>query len=90
MGTHHITRNLQTILWYLSKEVIAVEDNGEVRAGDVTQLFCFWAKLMMIGDASPDICRYPSQSSILARHDERWETLSTTRTIEPPVVELLD
>jgi hypothetical protein len=78
-------------LWYLSKEIIATEDNGqEVRAGDVIQLFSFWSKLMVIGDASPDICRYPSQSSILGTHGEGWQTLTTTMTRDPPIVELLD
>jgi hypothetical protein len=83
----------QTILWYLSKEVVAAEDHGDdVRAGDLAQVFSFWVKLMVIGDASPDICRYPSQTSILARNgrNEGWQTLSTTRTVEPPIVELLD
>jgi len=75
--------------------VIAQDDGGgehghEVRAGEVTQLFCFWAKLMNIGDASPDICRYPSQSSILGQHNDGWQTLTTTRNIVPPRVELLD
>lgn len=54
------------------------------------QVFSFWAKLMVIGDASPDICRYPSQTSILNQRDEGgWQTLSTTRDMEPPIVELL-
>jgi len=71
--------------------VIAPEDNGEVRAGDITQLFCFYADLMTTGDASPDICQYPSQSSVLARHERRWQSLSTVqRGVEPPVLELLD
>jgi hypothetical protein len=74
----------------MSKEIIATEDDSEVGEGDVTQVFCFWAKLMVIGDASSDICRYPSQSSILARHGERWQTLSTTHHMDAPTVELLD
>jgi len=58
----------------------------------VRQTFSFWSKLMVIGDASPNICRYPSQTSILQRHDDTggWQNLSTTRTVQPPVVELLD
>jgi hypothetical protein len=77
-------------LWYLSKEVVATEDNGEVRAGDVIRHFSFWSQLMLIEDASPDICQYPSQSSILATHSQGWHVLATTLTIEPPTVELLD
>lgn len=63
---------------------------GAVIVGEITQVFSFWAKLMVIGDASPDICRYPSQSSILAHHGEGWRSLSATRHIQPPTVELLD
>lgn len=76
----------------MSKEIIAEEDTDDVRAGDVTQIFSFWAKLMVIGDASTDICRYPSQTSILTRDNrtEGWQNLSTTRDIQPPIVELLD
>lgn len=80
----------ETILWYISKEVIALEDTGIARAGEVTQVFAFWAKLMVIGDASPDICRYPSQSSILSRHQAEWQALSTTSATNPPTIELLD
>lgn len=80
----------KTILWYLSKEVVVTESREGVQVGQVTQVYSFWAKLMVIGDASPDICRYPSQSSILARHNEGWQALSTTRAMRPPTVELLD
>jgi hypothetical protein len=73
----------ETLLWYCSKEVMDTH-------GRVTQVFAYWAKLMWIGDASPDVCRYPSQSSILQRHEEGWQALSTTREIQPPIVELLD
>lgn len=79
----------QTILWYISKEVLSAENEG-VRAGAVTQTFSYWSKLMVVGDASPDICRYPSQTSILSRHNEGWQTLTTTRATLPPTVELLD
>jgi hypothetical protein len=74
----------------LSKEVVATEDNEGVCVGDVIQTYSFWSKLMVIGDAKPDICRYPSQSSILATHNEGWLALTTTLTIEPPTLELLD
>jgi hypothetical protein len=79
-------------LWYLSKEEIAAEDRIDVHAGEVVQQFSFWAKLMVVGDASPDICRYPSQTSILTRHDHTggWKNLSTTPTAQPPIVELMD
>eukprot|EP00934_Nitzschia_sp_Nitz4_P001636 Nitzschia sp. Nitz4//scaffold2_size372955//339088//340345//NITZ4_000473-RA/size372955-snap-gene-0.53-mRNA-1//1//CDS//3329546928//1636//frame0 len=76
----------ETILWYLSKEIETPTPTGM----QVTQEFSFWSKLMVIGDASPDICRYPSQSSILARHDEGWQALGRTRGTRPPTVELLD
>jgi hypothetical protein len=83
----------------LSKEVDSIEisdtqqQGGAIAIGEEggsTQLFSFWAKLMVIGDASPDICRYPSQSSILSYHNEGWMNLATNRTMQPPTVELLD
>lgn len=84
----------EMILWYLSKEVDSSETQqygiAPVPPGEVTQVFAFWAKLMVIGDASPDICRYPSQSSILSHHHEQWNSLATHRNITPPTVELLD
>ena len=86
----------QTILWYLSKEVVATAEDAEsindVREGDIIQIFSFWAKLMFIGDASPDICRYPSQSSILGRNNrnEGWQSLQRTQGLDPPTVELVD
>lgn len=85
----------ETILWYLSKEVGSSESQSETITSpapseQITQVFTFWAKLMVVGDASPDICRYPSQSSILARHGERWNSLATSRDFRSPNVELLD
>jgi hypothetical protein len=85
----------QIILWYLSKEVVATEDNGEVRAGDVIRRYSFWSALMVNDDASPDLASpdlflYPSQSSILATHSQGWQVLASTQTIEPPTVEILD
>jgi len=75
----------ENILWYMSKEV---EDST---THEITQVFSFWAKLMVIGDATPDICRYPSQTSILSRNsDPAWQPLASTRSINPPTVELLD
>jgi hypothetical protein len=41
-------------------EVVATEDNGEVRAGDAPALFIL-VGTMMIDDASPETCQYPSQ-----------------------------
>jgi hypothetical protein len=72
--------------------VIESEDNSERPVGEISQRFSFWANLMETGNASPEICRYPSQTSILTRHGqaEGWHSLSTTRTIQPPVVELLE
>ncbi len=58
---------------------------------EVSQQFDFWAKLMVTGDASPDICRYPSQTSILSRNgDPAWQALSNNPHLHPPTVELLD
>lgn len=80
----------ESILWYLSKEVLSTEPDVGVRAGGVKEVFKFWSKLMLIENASLDECRYPSQSSILARTHESWHALHTTRDLHPPTVELLD
>lgn len=80
----------KSILWYLSKEVLATEADVGVRVGGVTEVFKFWSKLMLIENASLDECRYPSQSSILARTHESWHALHTTQDLNPPTVELLD
>jgi hypothetical protein len=66
----------------MSKEV---EDES---THEISQTFAFWAKLMVTGDALPDICRYPSQTTILSRNEDAWQSLSDQ--IEPPIVELLD
>ena len=73
----------QNLLWYLSKEQY---DNNQVK-----QVFSFWARLMIVGDAEPELCRYPSMTSVISRNgDPAWQSLSTTRTMVPPIVELLD
>ncbi|KAL3806111.1 hypothetical protein ACHAXA_010709 [Cyclostephanos tholiformis] len=75
----------ETLLWYMSKEV---ED--EVTR-EIKQTFSFWAKLLVTGDASPDVCQYPSQTSILSRNGEpAWQHLTSTLDVAPPTVELLD
>jgi hypothetical protein len=75
----------ETILWYMSKEV---ED--EV-THEIRQTFSFWSKLMVTGDASPDVCQYPSQTSVLSRNGEpAWQPLTSTLDVAPPTVELLD
>merc|ERR1711862_571182 len=55
------------------------------------QIFSFWANLMPNGSANSDVCRYPSQSSILNMNgDPAWQPLEHTANLHPPVVELLD
>lgn len=69
----------------MSKEV---EDET---SREITQSFSFWAKLLVTGDATPDVCQYPSPTSILSRNDHpAWQHLSDTMDVTPPVVELLD
>mmetsp|Transcript_53390 Transcript_53390/g.53795 ORF Transcript_53390/g.53795 Transcript_53390/m.53795 type:complete len:122 (-) Transcript_53390:187-552(-) len=54
-------------------------------------MFSFWAKLMSSEEASPGMCRYPSISSVLSRRGEpAWQSLLTTRRLNPPTVEFLD
>jgi hypothetical protein len=90
----------ETILWYMSKEVemtrseavqlgrTAAEEEDDESEVVVREVFAFWAKLMVLGAASPDECKYPSQSSVLARQSEGWQSLSTAH--RAPTVELLD
>jgi len=69
----------------MSKEVI------DDTANEISQNFSFWAKLLVTGDATPDICQYPSQTSILSRNgDPAWQQLTTTMDVALPTVELLD
>ncbi len=69
----------------MSKEVIDETTN------EISQNFSFWAKLLVTGDATPDICQYPSQTSILSRNgDPAWQQLTTTMDVALPTVELLD
>ena len=73
----------ETILWYMSKEV----EDGDV----VKQEFSFWAKLMTSEEGPPDICIYPSQTSIQSRNGEScWRPLPSHRTTASPVVEILE
>lgn len=75
----------ETILWYMSKEV---EDEN---SHEISQNFSFWGKLLVTGDATPDVCQYPSQTSILSRNGEAaWQPLTNTVDMSPPNVELLD
>lgn len=69
----------------MSKEVI------DETTHEISQNFSFWAKLLVTGDATPDICQYPSQTSILARNgDPAWQQLTNTLDLDLPIVELLD
>jgi len=73
----------ETILWHMSKEV-------DTKDG-VRQEFSFWVKVMVAGEGSPELCRYPSQTSIISRNgDPAWLSLSPNRTTAPPTVELID
>lgn len=88
------------LLWYMSKEIHADEaddfddDHHHVdhTAGTVSFVYSFWAKLMIISEGvSEDICRYPSQTSVLERLNENgWRALANTQTLHPPIVELFD
>jgi len=91
----------ETILWYMSKEVdVHREDTSHAVSVDLIesnqpQVFSFWSRLMVTGDASPEQCVYPSQTSILLHNTNNnnglaWQSLTSTRTTHPPSVELLD
>lgn len=69
----------------MSKEVLDETTN------EISQNFSFWAKLLVTGDATPEICQYPSQTSILSRNgDPAWQQLTSTLDVALPTVELLD
>lgn len=77
----------------MSKEVeTVVHDIGTgLPNSSVSQVYSFWARLMITGDTSSELCQYPSQSSILSRNgDPAWQPLAATMESEPPLVELLD
>eukprot|EP00977_Amphora_coffeiformis_P018573 scaffold6594_cov162-Amphora_coffeaeformis.AAC.2 len=58
----------------------------------IAQRYAFWTRLSMLGDASDyDLFRYPSPTSILLRQGGvGWQSLSNSRHIQPPIVELID
>ena len=57
----------------------------------VKQSFSFRAKLLVTPDASPDMCQYPSKTSILLRNgNPAWQHLTSMLDVAPPMVELLD
>jgi hypothetical protein len=74
----------ETPLWYMSKEEYDNTTHG------IIHQYSYWAKLMVSGDATPDLCRYPSQTSVLSRNgDPAWQALSNRNPLAPPIVELL-
>jgi hypothetical protein len=73
----------------MSKET-QIDDEEQDDDGGIHQSYIYWANLMVVGDAPTSICRYPSQSSVLARSDGAWQSLDDTTSLEPPLVELLD
>jgi hypothetical protein len=73
----------------MSKEIETI--SNMTSAGEITQVFSYWAKLMVRGDAPPAECCYPSQTSVLSRNgDPAWQSLATAVTTETPIVELLE
>lgn len=95
----------ETLLWYCCKEVLvtsssassssSTEDATAPMTADtvmISQRYAFWARLSMLGDASDyDLCRYPSQSSVLRIQGAvGWQALSNSHHIHPPTVELID
>ena len=71
----------------MSKEVETITSEGKA---EISQYFTFWAKLMHLNETtSVELCRYPSQTSILSQSgDPAWQPL--TQLLHPPTVELLD
>lgn len=71
----------------------SVHDTDASSTGRITQRYAFWARLSQLGDTTPDLCSYPSQTSVLTRNnvggDGGWQTLTPTQHLTPPTVELL-
>mmetsp|Transcript_9136 Transcript_9136/g.11265 ORF Transcript_9136/g.11265 Transcript_9136/m.11265 type:complete len:328 (+) Transcript_9136:70-1053(+) len=79
----------ETILWYMSKEIIVPNSTGGV--AELDEEFSFWARLLGSGDAPNEICVYPSATSILSHNGEPgWQALSHNITMTPPQLEILD
>jgi hypothetical protein len=76
----------EDIFWYMSKE-----EEDEV-THEVTQSFIFWARLQQqSSDITPEICQYPTQTSLLSRNgNPAWQPLPAMLGVAPPTVELLD
>ena len=73
----------------MSKEVETISNIAS--AGEITQVFSYWSKLVVSGEVPPAEYCYPSQTSVLSRNgDPAWQALSTAESAEPPIVELLD
>ena len=69
----------------MSKEV---EDKSTRK---VKQSFSFWTKLLVTCDASPNMCQYFLQTSILSRNGEPvWQHLTSTVDVASLMVELLE
>lgn len=66
----------------MSKEIETTNDD----VPQVSQTFSYWANLMQGG--SLDVCRYPSQTSILGAGGGGWQCLEATQD-PAPTVELL-
>ena len=95
-----------TLLWYCCKEVLVTFNSEETFATEVSEIdstndtlpvtivqrYAFWARISMLGEGSDyDLCRYPSQTSVLRRQGlPGWQSLANPDHLHPPTVELLD
>ena len=61
------------------------------QSGVVVELFNYWSNLMHVGDTTPDLCRYPSQTSALLRQPGGfgWQPLGNVRLLGQPTVEVI-
>lgn len=70
----------------MSKEVF------DPLSGTKRELFQYWSNLMHAGDTTPDLCRYPSQTSALLRQPGGfgWQPLENTSLLDQPTVEVMN
>lgn len=71
----------------MSKEVESANTEGGMP--EIYQVYSYWANLMVA--APVELCRYPSQTSLLNSAGETaWQSLSNPTLTNPPTVEVLD
>jgi len=72
----------------MSKETETTDPCGLLPVKKST--YSFYAPLMLAGNAPPEFCTYPSQTSALRHQNQEWGNLIGTLGRQPPTVEIID